>query len=181
VRRRALLLAAAACALGGCGYSLQGRGITTDPTVKTIGVPLFKDRTGRTGLDQRVTAAVISELLKRGRFKVVKETTNVDAVVEGEIIAYTVAPLAYGPNLDRAAGELGMEQATRYSVTLTASVVYRKIGQKEPLWANEAFSHRDDYDMGDTAQAYFDREDQAIARLADEFARSVVAAMLEAF
>ncbi len=181
MRRRALLVAAALGLLAGCGYSLQGRGITTDPSVKTIGVPLFKDRTGRTGLDQRVTAAVISELLKRGRFKVVKETSNVDAVGEGEIVAYAVTPLAYGPNVDRSAGDLGLEQATRYSVTLTASVVYRKVGQKEPLWANEGFSQRDDYDMGDSAQAYLDREDQAVARLANEFARSVVAAMLEAF
>ncbi len=175
MRRRALLAAALACLLGGCGYSLQGRGITTDPSVKTIGVPLFKDRTGRTGLDQRVTAAVVTELLKRGRFKVVKDATNVDAVVEGEIIAYTVAPIGYGPNVDKYAGAVGMDQATRYSVTLTASIVYRKVGQKEPLWANEAFSHRDDFDMGDTSQKYFDREDQAVARLANEFARSVVA------
>jgi len=185
VRRLALLLAAAAGLAAGCGYSLQGRGITTDPSVRTIGVPLFKDRTGRTGLDQRVTAAVISELLKRGRFKVVKETTGVDAVVEGEIVAYTVAPLAYGPNLDPGTTVpipgAAVEQATRYSVTLTASIVYRKIGQKEPLWANEAFSHRDDYDMGESSQRYFDREDQAVARMANEFARSVVAAMLEAF
>ncbi len=181
MRRRALLVTAVLGLLIGCGYSLQGRGITTDPSVKTIGVPLFKDRTGRTGLDQRVTAAVVSELLKRGRFKVVKETSNVDAVVEGEIVAYTVAPIAYGPNVDRASGDLGLEQATRYSITLTANIVYRKVGQKEPLWANESFSHRDDFDMGDTAQNYFDREEQAVARVSDEFARSAVAAMLEAF
>jgi hypothetical protein len=180
VRRRHLLAGAAALAAG-CGYSLQGRGITTDPSVKTIGVPLFKDKTGKPGLDQRVTGAVIAELQKRGRFKVVKETTGVDALVEGEIVAYAVAPIAYGPNVDRAAGDLGLEQATRYSITLTASVVYRKVGQKEPLWVNEAFSHRDDFDMGDAAQNYFDREEQAIARVSDEFARSVVAARLEAF
>ena len=55
------------------------------------------------------------------------------------------------------------------------------MGAKDPIWANDAFSFRDEYDVGDNAQAFFDREDQAIDRLATSFARSLVAAMLEAF
>jgi hypothetical protein len=173
VRRRFLLAAAGALA-SGCGYALQGRGITTDPSVKRIGVPLFKDRSGKPGLDARVTEAVMEELLKRGRFTVVRETTNVDAVVEGEIQSWTVLPVGF-------TGEAGVTQASRYAISLTASVVYRKIGQKDPLWANDAFSQRDEYDMGDSAQNYFDREEQSIERLSAAFARSLVAAMLEAF
>ena len=64
---------------------------------------------------------------------------------------------------------------------MTASVVYRKIGQKEPLWINDAFSQRDEYDMGENSQNYFDREGQSIERLSAGFARNLVAAMLEAF
>jgi hypothetical protein len=173
VRRRDLLAAAAALA-SGCGYSLQGRGITTDPSIKRIGVPLFKDRSGKLGLDARVTAAVMEELLKRGRFTVVRETTNVDAVVEGEIQSWNVLPVGFS-------GESGVTQASRYSISLTASVVYRKIGQKEPIWSNDAFSQRDEYDMGEDASTYFDREEQTIERLSAAFARNLVAAMLEAF
>jgi hypothetical protein len=174
MRRRDLLVAAGGSLVAGCGYSLQGRGITTDPSVRRIGVPLFKDRSGKIGLDARVTAAVISELLKRGRFSVVKDVSNVDAVVEGEIVAYNVLPVGFSQSGDAT-------QASRYAISLTANVVYRKIGQKEPLWANDAFSHRDEYDMGDNAQSYFDREEQSIERLAEAFARSLVSAMLEAF
>jgi hypothetical protein len=148
--------------------------VTTDPSVKRIGVPLFKDRSGKLGLDARVTQAVMEELLKRGRFTVVRESTNVDAVVEGEIVAWNVLPVNFST-------ESGQTQASRYAISLTASVVYRKIGQKEPLWSNEAFSQRDEYDMGDNAQTYFDREEQSIERLSAAFARSLVAAMLEAF
>jgi hypothetical protein len=157
-----------------CGYALVGRGVTTDPSIKKIGVPLFKDRTGKPGLDARITQAVMEELLKRGRFAVVKETTDVDAVVEGEITGFNVVPVNFS-------GSSGQTQANRYAITLTATVVYRKVGQKEPLWSNDAFSLRDEYDMGDTATAYFDRESQSIDRLAAGFARSLVAAMLEAF
>jgi hypothetical protein len=173
VRRREVLAAAAALA-SGCGYALQGRGITTDSSIKRIGVPLFKDRSGKLGLDVRVTQAVMEELQKRGRFTIVREVTNVDAVVEGDILSWNVAPVNFS-------SDTGTTQATRYAISITASVVYRKIGQKEPLWANDAFSQRDEYDMGDKAGTYFDREEQSIERLAGAFARNLVAAMLEAF
>ena len=137
-------------------------------------MPLFRDRSGKPGLDARVTQAVMEELLKRGRFTVVRDSTNVDAVVEGEIVAWNVLPVNFST-------DSGQTQASRYAISLTASVVYRKIGQKEPLWSNDAFSHRDEYDMGDNAQSYFDREEQSIERLSAAFARSLVAAMLEAF
>ena len=174
MRRREILASAAGAIVSGCGYALQGRGITTDASVKRIGVPLFKDRTGKLGLDARITEAVVGELLKRGRFTVVKEDTNVDAVVDGEITGWTAVPVNFS-------ADTGLTQASRFSILVSASVVYRKIGQKEPLWANEAFSQRDEYDMGENAQNYFDHETQAIERLSSAFARNLVAAMLEAF
>jgi len=174
VRRRHLLAAAAGAIASGCGYALQGRGITTDPSIKRIGVPLFKDRSGKPGLDARVTEAVMVELLKRGRFTVVRDTTNVDAVVDGEIQSWTVLPVGFST-------DSGVAQASRYAISLTAKVVYRKIGQTEPIWANDAFSQRDEYDMGQNASTYFDQENLSIERLATAFAKSLVAAMLEAF
>jgi hypothetical protein len=176
--RSALGLAGLVVAAGGlaaCGYALVGRGITTDPSIKRIGVPLFKDRTGKPGLDQKITTKVISELLKRGRFDVVQEATWVDAVVDGEILAYNVVPIGFS-------GAAGQNlQASRYAVTVTAKITYSKVGEKEPIWANDSFSFRDETDVGDDAQSFFDREDQVLERLGESFARSLVAAMLEAF
>jgi hypothetical protein len=77
--------------------------------------------------------------------------------------------------------DTGLTQATRYAIALTASVVYRKIGQADPIWSHDAFSQRDEYDMSESSQNYFDREQQSIERLSTGFARSLVAAMLEAF
>jgi hypothetical protein len=159
----------------GCGYALEGRGITTDPSIKTIGVPLFKDQTGKYDLDALVTEAVVSELLKRGRFTVVKQATGVDAVVDGEILSFDVVPINFTES-----GQF--TQATRYAITLSASVTYRKVGQKDPIWSNEQYSLRDEYDLEDSgSDNFFDREDQSMERLAESFARGLVAAMLEAF
>ena len=136
--------------------------------------PLFKDRTGKLGLDTHVTQAVMVELLKRGRFSVVREAAGVDAVVEGEILAFNVTPVGFS-------SDTGVTQATRYAISLTANVVYRKIGQSDPIWSNDSFQQRDEYDMSEQSQNYFDREEQSIERLSTSFARSLVAAMLEAF
>ncbi len=169
------VLLALALAAPGCGYALVGKGITSDPSIKRLGVPLFKDRTGKAGLDQKITARVIEELLKRGRFTVVQETTGVDAIVEGEITSYTTTPVGFTTT------GATPTQASRYAINVTAKVVYRKIGQKEPIWQSEMFSYRDEYDMGEDPGTFFDREDQTIDRIAQAFGKNLVAAMLEAF
>jgi curli biogenesis system outer membrane secretion channel CsgG len=164
--------------LAGCGYSLVGHGVTTDPSIKRVGVPLFKDRTGKLGLDQKITQRVTEELLRRGRFDVVPQATGVDAVVDGEIIAYIVTPIGFG---DVPSGAGSQTQASRYAVSVSARIRYAKPGQTEPIWQSENFSFRDEYDVGDNPANFYDREEQAMDRLATSFAKNLVAAMLEAF
>ncbi|MBI3931948.1 MAG: LptE family protein [Acidobacteria bacterium] len=173
---RRVLVAILGLALSACGYALVGRGTSVDPSIKKIGVPLFRDTTGKPGLDQKVTQKVIEELLKRGRFDIVQEAAGVDALVEGQLVSYHANPVGFGGG-----GDESRTQASRYAITLTASVRYAKPGEEEPIWENESFSFRDEYDVGDDPAAFFDREDQAIERLATSFARSLVSAMLEAF
>jgi hypothetical protein len=180
--KRLLAAVLPALLLSGCGYALVGRGVTVDPSIKRVAVPPFKDTTGKAGLHQKITASVTQELLKRGRFEVVSDTREVDAVVDGELIAYHVAPVGYSQVGTPAPGTAPTTEATRYGITLTARIKYAKVGAEEPIWSNESFLFRDEYDLGTGgAGGLFDREDQAIDRLAEDFARNLVAAMLEAF
>jgi hypothetical protein len=174
---RARLFALVLCLAGlGCGYALEGKGMLVDPTIKRVGVPLFKDNSGHVGLDQKITQKVIEELLKRHHFDVVPQTTGVDATVEGVILSYRAVPVGFSGG-----GNTGQStQASRYAITLTARVRYGKVGAPEAIWENEAFRFTDEYDIGDAA-TYFDREEQAIERLSLYFARSLVSAMLEGF
>ncbi len=160
--------------LSGCGYSLVGRGGGFDPAIKRIGVPLFRDNTGHSNLDQKITQKVTEELLKRGKVDVVQTTEGVDAIVEGEIVSLQQQPVGFS-------GTAGTTTASRYSITVTARVKYFKPGEAQPLWQNDSFVYRDEYDLGSDSSSFFDREDQGVDRLAQAFARSLVAAMLEAF
>ena len=170
-----LALAGMVLALSGCGYALVGKGITTDPSIKRIGVPLFKDRTGRAGLDQTLTTKVIGELLKRGRFDVVQSAQGVDALVEGEILTYTVTPIGFSGDTASQA------QASRFAISVTAKITYTKVGDKQPILANENFLVREEAEISDDQNSFFDREGQTWDRLGEVFARGLVAAMLEAF
>lgn len=172
--RRAAAALLALASLSSCGYALVGRGTAVDPSIKRIGVPLFRDATGKAGLDQKITQKVIEELLKRGRFDVVQQATGVDAVVDGELLSYRTVPVGVSADAGQAT------QATRYQVVLTARVKYTKTGATETIWANDSFSVQDEWDVGD-AGSFFDREEQAIDRLAGVFAHNLVAAMMEAF
>ncbi len=170
-RRAALLL----LGTSGCGYALVGKGVTTDASIKRIGVPIFKDATGKPGLDQKVTQKVVEELLRRGRFDVVQDTAGVDAVVEGELVGFNATPVGFTGE------DTGRTQADRYQITLTARVRYSKVGAPEPMWSSDSFSFRDEYEIGSDPAVFFDREEGSIDRLVTSFARNLVATMLEAF
>lgn len=158
----------------GCGYGLVGRGGGFDPSIKRIGVPIFRDGTGK-NLDLKITQRVTEELLKRGRVDVVQTIEGVDAIVEGEILSFQETPVGFS------GGASGSTTASRYAIVLTVRVKYYKPGEAQPMWQNDAFTYRDEYDLGSDPNAFFDRADQGVDRLALAFARSLVAAMLEAF
>jgi hypothetical protein len=175
-RRDVLVLFGGAAAAQACGYTLEGHGIAVDPSIKKIGVPLFKDQTGKPGLDQKITEKVIEELLKKGRFDVVESDTGVDALVEGTLLNYSSQAIGFNRSDSGTRSE-----ASRYAALLTARIRYAKVGATQPIWENDSFIARDEYDIGDDADNYFDREEQALDRIAVSFAKSVIAAMLEAF
>jgi hypothetical protein len=179
MKARSSLVASLLLLLGlqGCGYALVGKGIIVDPTIKRIGVPLVRDASGHPGLDQKVTQNIIQELLRRGHFEVVQQAVGVDALVECEIVAYTAVPIAFSRDeLDPTHIE-----ASRYGIALTARVRYTKTGQVEPIWAADAFSARDESSVGNDPNSFFDRDEQVQDRVAKNFARRMVSAMLEAF
>lgn len=184
MRRRALLaVVVAAAAASSCGYALVGRGGGVAPEIKRLGVPPFRDSTGKPGLDEKITQKVMEELLRRGRVDVVPTAEGVDAVVDGELVRYDLTPVGFTTtDAAAAAAATATTQASRYSVTVVARIKYFKTGQeKEPIWSNDSFTFRDEFEIGTDPQAFFDREGQAQDRLATNFARNLVASMLEAF
>ena len=179
LRRRAWLAAVAialSASLPGCGYSLAGRGSFLPAYIKTIGVPMFVNDTSVFDVEKRITQSVISELIGRGKYKVTQDSVGVDGLLSGEITSITLTPAAITAQV----------QASRYVLTLTAKIEFKDLKANKVLWSNPAMQFREEFDVTNTAtaadpSAFFGQDVNALERLANEFARSVVSAILEAF
>lgn len=173
--RAALWLLAAALLVSqslGCGYALVGYGSFLPEHVKTIGVPTFKNKTQKFRLEQIFTGHVIDELITRGDFEVLPDEAGVDAVLIGEISSYYAIPTSFS--------EPG--QATSYEVFVRVKVALADMVENRILYENKYFEFSDSYDFPDDANSsYSPREREALENLAEDFAESLVTAILEGF
>ncbi len=159
----------------GCGYSLAGRGAFLPDYIKVIGVPPFVNNTPVYDVERRLTERVRSEFIGRGKYTVLPEATGVDAVLNGEITSIALTPAA-----------IVNGQATSYVLTLTAKIEFKDVKADKVLWSNPAMQFREEYQIASsTATAdlttFFGQDTNALDRVAQEFARAIVSAILEAF
>ena len=174
-RRLALpvALALASCALAtACGYHLSGKGGNLPAHIKKIAVPELENTTTRPELGQRATEQVVKELASRGKYQLSADETGADAVLEGTILSWNQRSLL-----------LTREQsdAQRVSVTLKASVVFTDRTQGRVLWKQDSYTFTQEYDVIGDPEEYFDTELDAVDRVAKDFARAVVSAILQGF
>jgi hypothetical protein len=165
-------------AFAGCGYSLAGRGSFLPSYIRIIAVPQFTNNTPVFDVDRRVTDRVRSELIGRGSGYTIRDRDGpgVDAVLSGEISAISVNPAAFNQQ----------QQATRYVLTMTARIEFKDNKTGKVLWANPALAFREEFEPTTAAEiadatAFFAQDSNAIDRIAAEFARTAVSALLEAF
>ena len=160
----------------GCGYSLAGRGSFLPASIKTIGIPTFTNRTTVFNLETTLTAKVRSEFIGRGKYEILPDANNVDALLTGEVTSVTITPASFN----------AAQLASRYAITMTARVELRDARANMVLWDNPSLVFRQEYDAaGGVAvtdpAAFFGQDTQALDRISTEFARSIVSAILEAF
>jgi hypothetical protein len=173
----AVALIAGGVATNGCGYSLAGRGSFLPVDIKTIGVPNFVNRTTVFNLETQVTQKVRSEFIGRGKYQILPDASNVDALLTGEVSNVSLIPQSF----------TNTALASRYVITMTARVELRDMRTNTVLWENPALISRQDYDaptsangVADPAQ-FFGQDQNALDRMSTEFARTIVSAILEAF
>jgi hypothetical protein len=175
-KRSALVVVGLAIVLqAGCGYSLAGRGSFLPEYIKRIGIPLFVNNTPVFDLDRQVTNKVVSEFIGRGKYTIVPDTTGVDGLLTGTIVSVTLTPVAFNT----------AQQATRYALTLTASVEFKDMRTNKVLWQNPSMQYREEFALDPTnaldPTTFLGQDVNARERMANEFARALVSAILEAF
>jgi outer membrane lipopolysaccharide assembly protein LptE/RlpB len=165
------LLVAVASIVPACGYHLAGRGNTLPPTVKSIGIPIFVNKTSRSELEQRVTEHVIDEFTSRGRVRILSGEEGADAVLNGTLYSYTTTPVILNQQ----------GRAQRYEILITARVVLTEATTDHVLWEDDHFLFKRQYDVAATSFGFLDQEIVAVDDVATDFARSMVSSILEGF
>jgi hypothetical protein len=165
--------------LASCGYALAGRGSSLPASIKTIGIPMFTNRTTVFNLETMLTQKVRSEFAGRGKYTMVPSANNVDSVLTGEVTSVSIVPSAYNQ----------AQLASRYAITMTARVELRDTHDNMVLWENPGLVFRQEYEATGNQTStgavdpttFFGQDTNALERLSTEFARSIVSAILEAF
>lgn len=157
--------------LSACGYALVGRSNFLDPSIKTIYIPAFVNRTTRVELEQRVTQAVAEEFVSRGRLQLVTDEKAAHLILRGSMDSFNIFPIAFDQG-----------RATRYQISITANIeLLDHRNENKVLWKNDQYRFTENYEVNlDTTDA-FDQESRAIREIAVRFAEGLLTNLLEGF
>jgi len=170
---RRLLLPALAVPLvfvAGCGYHTLGAATHLPPDSRTLAVPMFATRTEAYHTEAVMTNEVIREFATRSRMKVTPDTGGgPDVVLHGTILKETVTPLTYNTST---------QQSSSFLITVVASVALTGRDGKI-LFENKNYVFREQYQATTDLATFLDESPAAVERLSRDFARALVADVLE--
>ncbi|HUH63584.1 MAG TPA: LPS assembly lipoprotein LptE [Terracidiphilus sp.] len=163
-------LAIVSAAASGCGYHALGAASHLPPDMRTLAVPEFATHTESYHSETVMTDAVIREFAARTRFRVTpREDKDADAVLHGTILAQTVAPLTYNSST---------QQSSSFLITMVVSVTLTGRDGKI-LYQNNNYVYRQQYQSTVDLPVFFEEDPAAMQRLSRDFARQLVADVLE--
>ncbi len=161
-----------AVALSSCGYHVAGRGNSLPAAWRTIAVPALRNRTTSYRIEQRMTQAVVREMLARTHYRIVPEEKDADAVLRGEITSIETTALLFDTVTNRATAML-------VTVRMQVQLVDRVSGKI--TYQNNDFLFREEYEISTDIPSFFEEQGPALGRLAQDFAATLVSALLENF
>lgn len=155
---------------GGCGYHTLGAATHLAPDVRTLSVPVFATKANAYHTETVMTDAVIREFAARTRLHVTaSESGSPDAVLHGTILQQTVTPLTYNTTT---------QQSSSFLITVVASVTLNGADGRV-LYQNNDYVFRQQYQSTTDLASYIDESPAAEERLSRDFARALVADVLE--
>jgi len=164
----AVCLAVPMAVLTGCGYHTVGSATHLSADVHTLSVPVFATRTEAYHTETVMTNAVIREFTERTRFRV---TPDANAVLHGTILKEAVTPLTYNAST---------QESSSFLLTMVVSVTLNGRDGKV-LYENKNYVFRQQYQSTTDLPTFLQENPAALERLGRDFARALVADVLEGF
>jgi outer membrane lipopolysaccharide assembly protein LptE/RlpB len=158
--------------LTGCGYHTAGNAVELPQNVKSIAVPGFVSHTQTFRVEQLLTDAVVREFNARTQYRVVHDTKgDADAVLRATVLSASATPLVYDSTTGRAVSAL---------VTVSVQVAMTD-RQGKVLFENPSYLFHEQYEISSDLPSFFQEDSPAVDRLSRDFARNLVANILEAY
>ncbi|HWT65223.1 MAG TPA: LPS assembly lipoprotein LptE [Terracidiphilus sp.] len=165
-----IMALAGVMAVTGCGYHALGSATHLPEGARTLAVPLFATKTNSYHTETVMTQAVLREFATRTRLKVTPDATvDPDVTLHGTIMQESVTPLTYNTST---------QQSSSYLVTVVIAVELTGRDGRV-LYANKNYVFRQQYQSTTSLPVYFDESPAAVERLSKDFARALVADVLE--
>jgi outer membrane lipopolysaccharide assembly protein LptE/RlpB len=155
-----------------CGYHTAGHSMQFPENVKTIAVPSFKNETNTYHIEQMLTASVVREFTTRTHYHLLNDTSDAaDATLRGTVLSTSASPLTYNTATGQAASVLIV---VSMRVALTDK-------QGKVLYQNPSYLFREQYEVSQDLNSFFEEDSPAFRRLSQDFARTLVSNILEGF
>jgi outer membrane lipopolysaccharide assembly protein LptE/RlpB len=171
-RLSAIAILASLVALAGCGYHTAGHATQMPASLRSIAVPVFVNQTQTYRIEQMLTRDVVREFLARTPYRISNDAgQSADAVLKGTVVSAQAAPLTY----DAQTGRIS-------SAVVTVSMKISLIDHKgQVLFENQNYTFRQQYQVSRETNTFFEEETPALQRMSQDFARTLVSDILEAF
>ena len=166
-RGRALALGLLAAAVAGCGYSFRG---TLPEHIQTVAVPVFANKTGEPAVEGFLTSAVVEAFSTNGRLRVVRRE-DADAVLEGEVIGYTVQSISYDSQAN----------VRQYRLLVTMNLKLLDMKKSAILFEEHGLREKADFQVQNAVSQTISREETAVRTAATEIARAIVSLTVSRF
>lgn len=135
-----------------------------------MAVPVFATHTEAYHTEAALTDAVIREFAARSRLRVSPNAAgDPDVVLHGTILNEVVAPLTYNTTT---------QQSSSFLITLVVSVSLKDRDGKV-LYENKNYVFRGQYQSTTDLPTYLDESPAAVERISRDFARALVADVME--
>jgi len=156
--------------LAGCGYRLVGLGNSLPEHIKKIHIGVFKNRSYEYGLESVLTQEVVRAFDKRAGIIVVKEQSEADASLEGEIAEYE-----YVPSVN------SQRKVTQYYINIRAEIRFRDLIKDEVYWEDKNFMFSEIYKVTGGLSTIQANRQKAWQDAAEDFAETIAGVLLEGF
>jgi hypothetical protein len=169
-----------ACAIAGCGYHVGGRNDALPQTIHVIAVPTLENKTTSYRIEQRLTSATIHEFLAATPYKIVSTSEGSDAILRGKVLAVEAVPLLF-ITTPATTTQPSTTRATTMLITMRCEVTLTEALTDRVLYHNDNFLFRNEYEISTDVTSFFEEQDPALDRMAQDFAKRLVAAVTENF